>query len=358
MLFHNNRNAIILLLVGWLIIPRQMVYYGLMSFEKPFINNPVEQKEPSLEKVAQEVAFQAKEIPISKRDRAEDGSLLAIPHGPQSKLTEPEWKAVRTEAFKGWFGDWENIPISQFKTSKGSIYSYDAEGKTTRFKTVTGEQHERQDITVFIRLSPQHEQDFLQAVHIPGHGKVRVLERLKDSTPKVIKDINDIEDKDALYLAIIKDNQVIELVPAITRPMNGYSVFDARSFEKDGERFTERHIGNDVDGIKYGSSSISKALSNGEPLLVGDPADPDPDVRIAIKTVNPYLISKTEWIQWMDKNQLSNVSNGDEIARNRLREAGYDGLIVDGMPWMGKDKKPYFESSQMLKVRLSELKGS
>lgn len=326
-----------------------------MSFEKPFINNPIEQVKPSLEKVAQKIYEEAKQIPILEKDRAEDGSVLAMPHGPHSKLSESEWKAVRTESFKDWFGDWKNIPISQFKTSKGSVYSYDAEGKTTRFKTVTGEQYERQDVTVFIKLDPQQEQDFLHAVQISGNGKVQVLERLKDDTPKVIQDIKEIEDKDAFYLGIIKDSQIIGLVPAIARPMGGYSVFDTRSFEKDGEQFTVRHLGNNVDGIKYGSQSISKALSNGEPLIVGDPTDPDPNVRVAIKTLNPYLITKAEWIQWMDKNQFSDHSEGDEMARKKLREAGYDGLIVDGVPWMGKDGKPYFESDQMLKFRLTEL---
>lgn len=326
-----------------------------MNFEQPFINNPVEQKKLSLEEVAQEVAAHTSEVSISQKDRADDGSLLAMPHGPHSKLSEPEWKAVRTKAFIDWFGDWKNIPLSQFKTSKGSVYSYDAEGKTTRFKTVTGEQHERQDITVFVKLEPQQEQDFLHAVQISGHGKVRVIERLKDDAPKIIKDIGEVEDLDTLYLGIIKDNQIVDLVPAITRPMTGYSVFDARSYEKDGMHFNEKHLGNDVDGVKYEPSSISKALGNGEPLLVDDPTDPDPDVRIAIKTINPYLISKAEWIQWMDKNQLTNTPSGDEIARKRLREAGYDGLIVDGMPWIGKDGKPYFEQNQMLKIRLSKL---
>jgi GNAT superfamily N-acetyltransferase len=44
----------------------------------------------------------------------EDGGLIA-PNGKQSNLTSEQYKLVRTEAFKDWFGDWENDPKNSSK---------------------------------------------------------------------------------------------------------------------------------------------------------------------------------------------------------------------------------------------------
>ncbi len=50
-----------------------------------------------------EAIKQSKDIKLVKD---KDGNLLA-PNGKKSNLNETQWKIVRTDAFKNWFGDWE-----------------------------------------------------------------------------------------------------------------------------------------------------------------------------------------------------------------------------------------------------------
>ena len=40
-----------------------------------------------------------------------DGTLLIAPNGKKSNLTPEQWTAVRTHAFKQWFGDWEAVSL-------------------------------------------------------------------------------------------------------------------------------------------------------------------------------------------------------------------------------------------------------
>lgn len=54
---------------------------------------------------------EAEKIEIKEKDRNEKGELLVIPSGPVSSLgkqSELWWKMVRTESFKGFFGNWQN----------------------------------------------------------------------------------------------------------------------------------------------------------------------------------------------------------------------------------------------------------
>ena len=49
-----------------------------------------------------------------KEARDNHGRLLA-PNGKPSKLNERQWKQVRTQFFKDWFGDWQNDPDNASK---------------------------------------------------------------------------------------------------------------------------------------------------------------------------------------------------------------------------------------------------
>lgn len=49
-----------------------------------------------------------------KEARDDQGRLLA-PNGKPSKLNERQWKQVRTQFFKDWFGDWQNDPENASK---------------------------------------------------------------------------------------------------------------------------------------------------------------------------------------------------------------------------------------------------
>lgn len=44
-----------------------------------------------------------------------DGTFMLAPNGEPTNLTERQWLQVRTEAFKEWFGDWENDPENASK---------------------------------------------------------------------------------------------------------------------------------------------------------------------------------------------------------------------------------------------------
>jgi antitoxin component YwqK of YwqJK toxin-antitoxin module len=45
-------------------------------------------------------------------DAKADGTYLKAPNGKDTNLTPEQWVTVRTDAFKKWFGDWENDPAN------------------------------------------------------------------------------------------------------------------------------------------------------------------------------------------------------------------------------------------------------
>lgn len=148
--------------------------------------------------------------------------------------------------------------VRSFKTAKGSVYTYDQDGKTTRFKTATGEAQARQDMTVFVDLTPDEDQEFLHAYHHVREedkdSKVYVLERQPDDTPKILRDISEAQNPDRIYLGIIKNGVVTSSKKASVKPVIGYQVFDTRQFRKNGQTITERHLGNKVVDIQYENS--------------------------------------------------------------------------------------------------------
>lgn len=188
----------------------------------------------------------------------------------------------------------ENFPVKQFKTTKGSIYAYDNEGKTTRFKTATGEQMDRQDITVFLDLAPHEEDAFL---HDIDEAKVYVVEELSDGTPKIIRDISEINNKENIYLASIKDGRWIRKKRASVAPKEGHSVFDARQFKKDGQTYTERHLGNKVVEIKELRDSDA-----------GNEGEKDVSVEHSRKLINAKNALK-DVVENMRRNELEKMSD-------------------------------------------------
>ena len=55
------------------------------------------------------------EMQSIKTKAQSDGTFMLAPNGESTNLTERQWLQVRTEAFKEWFGDWENDPESASK---------------------------------------------------------------------------------------------------------------------------------------------------------------------------------------------------------------------------------------------------
>ena len=55
------------------------------------------------------------ELQSIKTKAQSDGTFMLAPNGEPTNLTERQWLQVRTEAFKEWFGDWENDPENASK---------------------------------------------------------------------------------------------------------------------------------------------------------------------------------------------------------------------------------------------------
>ncbi len=146
-------------------------------------------------------------------------------------------------------------PVKSFKTAQGSTYSYDTEGKTTRLKAATGELMDRQDLTVFVNLTPDEEQDILRAYHHPTEedkdGHVYVVERQQDEKGKILRDVTEVEDPTRIYLAIVRDNKITFNKPVSLTPAIGSDVFDTRHYQENDQWHTERHLGNKVTEIEY-----------------------------------------------------------------------------------------------------------
>ncbi|MEX2013828.1 MAG: hypothetical protein WD896_00545 [Parcubacteria group bacterium] len=147
--------------------------------------------------------------------------------------------------------------VDSFITAKGSVYQYDEEGRTTRYKTATQEQHRPQDLAVFLDLSLEHEQEILESLHSKDpnvKGKVYVIERQPDNSPKIIRKREDISNPAALYLGIFDEKMGMRWAhSASLEPAVGSNVFDtARHYDEDGNYIeTERHLGNKVVDIRY-----------------------------------------------------------------------------------------------------------
>ena len=145
--------------------------------------------------------------------------------------------------------------IISFETSMGSIYTVLPDGRTQRFKTVTGEQSEPNDLIVFVKFKDDtQEQRFLRGVQDNKSGtKVYVIDEKGNKYSKNA----DIRGKDVKFVLIDeKTNEVLEIVETKQEPTIGYNVYDERRFTKDGEQYREKHIGNKVTKINKSSKSI------------------------------------------------------------------------------------------------------
>jgi len=166
-------------------------------------------------------------------------------------------EVIKTSRQLNEIGEKDKLPKS-FETEKGSIYTYDDEGKTSRFKKVTGEHESRSDITVFVDLNPEEEQLVLKAYrHLEDKYKVLkvyVYEKQPDDTAKVIEKREDIKYTDNLGLGIFNKstNKWIFYREASLNPIIGNDVFDVKYYKNDlGRDVVARHLGNNVTKINY-----------------------------------------------------------------------------------------------------------
>jgi hypothetical protein len=144
--------------------------------------------------------------------------------------------------------------VTSFTTERGSVYTYDDEGHTSRFKHATGEQFEGKSITVFTKIAPEQEKDYLAATY-PEHDNddsVWVVERQEDNSGLTIATVEQVKHPDRLYLAIVRNGKIVNNVPATLMPTLGYDVFDTDVVKKDdGQLISYGHLGHKVASINY-----------------------------------------------------------------------------------------------------------
>ena len=156
--------------------------------------------------------------------------------------------------------------ITSFETAKGSIYTVLPDGRTQRFKTVTGEQNEPNDLIVFVKFKDDtQEQRFLSGVQDNKSGtKVYVIDEKGNKYSKNA----DIRGKDVRFALVDeKTNNVLETVETKQEPTIEYNVYDERRFTKDNEQYREKHIGNKVTKINKSSKSIVAYRTRGNDFL-------------------------------------------------------------------------------------------
>jgi hypothetical protein len=137
--------------------------------------------------------------------------------------------------------------IAGFKTARGSVYTYDEDGKVTRFKTATGEQKARSDITVFADLTGADFSDYLFAIHESEGQMVHIIQKSPDNSGRVIRDVNEVTDPNNLILAITDNNKTfLKVRPCSLVPAVGRYVYENRRSDGSDPSQIVRHMGHQV----------------------------------------------------------------------------------------------------------------
>ena len=142
--------------------------------------------------------------------------------------------------------------IASFTTSKGSVYTYDEYGHTTRFKTKTGTEQPMQGIAVFIEVGAKDLRNIASAYLLRSSTettRIDVVEQLPDGTLQAIYDIQQVTNPHALQVATFRGDRLVKSKPASLFPKEGLHVFDLRRYEENGITKTERHLGHKVIAI-------------------------------------------------------------------------------------------------------------
>lgn len=79
-------------------------YEEQTSLRPSAVAEPISVSEPEVEEVTQII-----------NDAKANGTYMKAPKGQPTNLNEEQWAQVRTDAFKNWFGDWENNPENASK---------------------------------------------------------------------------------------------------------------------------------------------------------------------------------------------------------------------------------------------------
>lgn len=154
--------------------------------------------------------------------------------------------------------------VASFTTSKGSVYSYDEDGHTTRYKAATGIEQPKQDLTVFLDLGLRDVGSVALSYLLKGSKNKRsieVTELQPDGSARIVADVNEISNPDRLSVTTFRRGKILRSKPASLQPRLGAHVYDSRRFEENGAVRTERHLGHKVTSIVPVNNSTRQITS-------------------------------------------------------------------------------------------------
>lgn len=159
----------------------------------------------------------------------------------------------------------EPKPVS-FETERGSVYSYDEQGKVTRFKKATGETLEKSDVVAFIphwgwieQYAPKEFLDKLQNELILKQEMLRYIHTdnkdlkiyLVDEKGNKIDSQEDLEKAIQPFLYFGTVDKEDFSIPVSKVPKIDYTPYDSLKYEENGQPVRYRHIGHKITKINY-----------------------------------------------------------------------------------------------------------
>jgi len=182
--------------------------------------------------------------------------------------------------------------VESFETSQGSIYTVLPDGRTERFKTVTGEKNEPQDLIVFPKFKDiAQEQRFLEGVQRSKESGTKVYVLNPDG--KVARKNSELKQGARLVL-VDKDGKFIESAETSLSPKIGHATYDSRTWESGGETYTRRHIGNDIVKINKKSTKDNQPKDVAEKSKQEEVSSPKQKTETNEKTSTDSTTKETE----------------------------------------------------------------
>lgn len=162
-------------------------------------------------------------------------------------MSEPDVESVpaKTET---------SIIPKKFKTEKGSIYTYDSEGRVSRHKTLEDKHFPTQNLTVFVDITDEEIQNILDDINSEGERTPCITQKDEDGSYKIIHDLDVVDRDKPLYLARAypKKRQLSIITEADLLPREGMTVFEIKtSKDNDGNINQLPHLGHKVTEIVY-----------------------------------------------------------------------------------------------------------
>lgn len=163
----------------------------------------------------------------------------------------------------------QKLPVS-FMTERGSVYTYQEDGRATRFKAAVGEHYPAQDVTLFATLSKMDVAHYSDTAykHIPGNNRltreylehiknrnIYIFQRTPDGGGEIVDTLADIKDPSLLNIGIVDGDpanggKMVLLHEASLYPSVGARVIELEHFDTGNgpERFY--HLGHEVVSIQ------------------------------------------------------------------------------------------------------------